>query len=204
MGSEIEQLRNEIEVLKEDYRSLEGEVRRLRRAIAGLRAPERHPGYPESEESYSFLEGTVGRSSVAPSWREAWTLLLVDQWLQVFQWLQLLDYLCPGLVVRRSPTALVCGPGGLLLVKTAALVAVIKTLCRADCGLFSAPSRASATTPRLSTRTGLGQRLWWSEGLKQANQCLWAFPVRERPFGLSGSLAWSGQEPTSNDWRWSF
>lgn len=62
MGSEIEQLRNEIEVLKEDYRSLEGEVRRLRRAIAGLRAPERHPGYPESEESYSFLEGTIGRS----------------------------------------------------------------------------------------------------------------------------------------------
>ena len=153
MGSEIEQLRNEIEVLKEDYRSLEGEVRRLRRAIAGLRAPERQSGYPESEESYSFLEGTLGR-------REAWTLLLVDQWLQVSQWLQPLDSLCPGLDVRRSPIALVCGPVGLLLVKTAAQAAVIKTLCRADCGLSFAPSRASATTPRLSTRTGLGQRLW--------------------------------------------
>ena len=67
MDQELQALRNEVEVLKEDQKALEEEVRRLRRAFAGLRAPDRQVGYPESEGSYSFVEGAAVRSSIAPS-----------------------------------------------------------------------------------------------------------------------------------------
>lgn len=67
MDQELQALRNEVEVLKEDQKALEEEVRRLRRAFAGLRAPDRQVGYPESEGSYSFIEGAAARSSIAPS-----------------------------------------------------------------------------------------------------------------------------------------
>ena len=68
MGDTVEELRREIEVLKEDHKALEEEVRRLRRALAGLRATDRPSGYPESEGSYSYV-GSLGGGggSVAPS-----------------------------------------------------------------------------------------------------------------------------------------
>ena len=65
--SELEQLRTEIEVLKEDHKALEEEVRRLRRAIVGLRAQDRPSGYPASEGSYSLLDSVQGGGSAAPS-----------------------------------------------------------------------------------------------------------------------------------------
>ena len=68
MGDSVEDLRREIEVLKEDHKALEEEVRRLRRALAGLRATDRPSGYPESEGSYSYVGSLAGGgASVAPS-----------------------------------------------------------------------------------------------------------------------------------------
>ena len=63
---ELEEPRTEIEVLTEDHKALEEEVRRLRRAIAGLRAQDRS-GYPDSEGSFSVLDSAQGGGSVPPS-----------------------------------------------------------------------------------------------------------------------------------------
>ena len=201
MGSDLEELRREVEVLKEDYRSLEAEVRRLRRAFAGLRAPENPAGYPESEGSFSFLEGSVARGSVAPSSPArsvdssgirsvsasltsgvpaAATAGLPLSWARREE---IADGI--GLWARRSLGGENRGT---------------KNPCRADCGLSSNRLRVRPTTRPWSTRTGQVQRPWWSEGLRQGARYSWEYPRREKLSVLWGSQAWIGLGPIFNDW----
>lgn len=200
MGSEIEQLRNEIEVLKEDYRSLEGEVRRLRRAIAGLRAPQRHPGYPESEESYSFLEGTVGRSSVAPSSPA-----------------RSLDSLAGGSVASGVPVAATAGlplswarreeiADSIGLWARRALAGENRGTSGRDQNPLQSrlwivfrSNEGECYNPPLVYKNWTGAKALVKRGPETGQSVFVGLPSEREAIRVVRLLAWSGQEPTCND-----